>query len=123
MSDPKSVPVEDAPRESPVTDEIGRAVASIWQRRAGVRPNAVRTEAEGDVVRCVIEEGTPTAEEKEAAEASTMGSTDSNAYRTEATHAVAKVTKRSVSAFMSKRDKKTGVLTQTFCLERSRVRY
>ena len=93
-------------------------MGSIWERRAGNRPKLINTEVGGDVVRCVIEEG--------AAEdgVDTNGAVgDTNADRTEATAAVARITKRSVSAFIAKRDAKSGTATQTFILDRLRVRH
>jgi hypothetical protein len=100
-------------------------VGSIWQRRTGARPNSVSTKIEGDAVRCVIEEGKPTAEETEAlaADESEVAGTDSNAYQHEASAAISRITKRTVSAYIAKRDKKTGLATQTFILERVRTKY
>ena len=108
-----------------VSTEIERSVGSIWQRRTGARPASVTTKIEGDAVRCVIEEGDPTAEETEAIEQAepAVAGTDSNAYRHEASAAVARITKRTVSAYIAKRDKKTGLATQTFILERVRTKY
>jgi hypothetical protein len=108
-----------------VSTEIERSVGSIWQRRTGARPASVSTKIEGDAVRCVIEEGEPTAEESAALEQAepAIGGTDSNAYRHEASAAVARITKRTVSAYIAKRDKQTGLATQTFILERVRTKY
>jgi hypothetical protein len=120
MSDPSPEPPTSG---SQTGDEIGRAVGTIWQRRAGTRPKVVNTEVSGDVIRCVIEEGTP--EEGDTEEESTakrpLG--DSSAYRHEATAAVSKITNRNVAAFIAKRDAKSGMATQTFILERLRVKY
>ncbi len=117
MSDPESDAIAEPAAQEEICDEIGRVVGSIWQRRGGVRPSAVRTEVDGDVIRCVIEEGEADEDAPEGA------STESNAYRHEATSAVSRITKRSVSAFINKRDAKTGVATQTFILERVRTKY
>jgi len=108
MSDP-SPEAPPAP-DSQIGDEIGRAVGTIWQRRGGARPKLVSTEVSGDVIRCVIEEG-----------ADDDGAGDDAAQ--EATAAVARITKRTVSAFIAKRDAKSGVATQTFILERLRVKH
>ena len=116
MSDPSPAPTETP--DSAISAEIGRAVGSIWERRAGNRPKLINTEVGGDVVRCVIEEG---AAEDGVDANGAVG--DTNAYRTEATAAVARITKRSVSAFIAKRDAKSGTATQTFILDRLRVRH
>jgi hypothetical protein len=110
MSDPSPEPPTSG---SQTGDEIGRAVGTIWQRRAGTRPKVVNTEVSGDVIRCVIEE--------ESTAKRPLG--DSSAYRHEATAAVAKITNRNVAAFIAKRDAKSGMATQTFILERLRVKY
>ncbi len=126
MSDLKSTPSavsEETPRAS-VTAEIERSVGSIWQRRSGTRPSSVNTEINGDSVRCVIEEGEPEAAEPVTdGDAPELAGTDSNAYQHEASAAVSRITKRTVSAYIAKRDSKTGHPTQTFILERIRVKY
>jgi hypothetical protein len=123
MSDPKATADEAAP-ETSVATEIGRSVGSIWQRRAGTRPANVSTEINGDAIRCVIEEGEAVPEEAAAdEEAPELGGTDTNAYRHEASAAVSRITKRTVSAYIAKTDKKTGHATQTFILERVRTKY
>jgi hypothetical protein len=113
----ESPTVDEAPKESSVSTEIGRAVGSIWQRRDGTRPANVSTEFKGDSIRCTIER----ADEPAEAEAADVpaGGTDSNAYRHEAAAAVSRITKRTVSAYISKTDKKTELTTQTFILERN----
>jgi hypothetical protein len=122
MSDP-SPEAPPAP-DSQIGDEIGRAVGMIWQRRGGVRPKLVSTEVSGDVIRCVIEEGVAD-EDGTGDEAAGDGRpvSESNAYRQEATAAVARITRRTVSAFIAKRDAKSHVATQTFILERLRVKH
>jgi hypothetical protein len=116
----------EAPVDTTVSTEIARSVGSIWQRRAGTRPANVSTEIKGDSIRCVIEEGEPSDEELADAaneEIPALGGTDTNAYRHEASAAVARITHRTVSAFIAKRDKQTGLATQTFILERNRTKY
>ena len=128
MSDPKTVAEPAA--ETTVASEIARSVGSIWQRRVGTRPANVSTEINGDAIRCVIEEGEALPAEPEPAadaevdpDAPVFGGTDTNAYRHEASAAVARITKRTVSAYIAKKDKKTGNSTQTFILERIRTKY
>lgn len=128
VSDPgtEQAPADEAPRESAISSEIARTVGSIWQRRAGVRPSSVSTEVHGDTIRCRIEEGEAPAADAEDAdgdEPATVDSTGTNAHRTEGVAAVARITKRNVSAYICKHDAKNGVATQTFILERSRVKY
>lgn len=126
MSDRNASAVSDETPAASVSDEIGRTVGSIWQRRTGTRPTNVSTEINGDAIRCVIEEGEAAPADPEAEvdpEAPVVAGTDSNAYRHEANAAVARITKRTVSAYIAKTDKKTGLATQTFILERVRTKY
>ncbi len=125
MSDPKSTSsaVSEEASKPSVTAEIERSVGSIWQRRSGTRPSSVNTEINGDSIRCVIEEGEPEATEPADEDAPVLAGTDSNAYKHEAAAAVARITRRTVSAYIAKRDKETGNPTQTFILERIRVKY
>jgi hypothetical protein len=123
MSDPKADTVVEESRESPVSAEIGRAVSSIFQRRAGVRPTSVDTKFQGDAIRCVIADGDPTPEEVTAHEEATDAGTDTTAYRHEAAAAVTRITKRHVNAYIAKRDEKAGTSTQTFILEPVQTKY
>lgn len=126
MSDRDATAPGDETATASVSDEIGRTVGSIWQKRTGTRPANISTEINGDAIRCVIEAGEAAPVDPEAEvdpDAPVVGGTDSNAYRHEANAAVARITKRTVSAFIAKRDKKTGVATQTFILERIRTKY
>jgi hypothetical protein len=125
MSDRNAAAPEETSAAS-VSDEIGRTVGSIWQKRTGTRPANISTEFNGDAIRCVIEEGEAAPVDPEAEvdpEAPSIGGTDTNAYRHEANAAVARITKRTVSAFIAKKDKKTDLTTQTFILERIRTKY
>ncbi len=115
----ESTTADEAPKESSVSTEIGRAVGSIWQRRDGTRPANVSTEFKGDSIRCTIERADEPDEAEAEAEDLPAGGTDSNAYRHEASAAVSRITKRTVSAYISKTDKKTELTTQTFILERN----
>ena len=94
-----------------ISTEIARSVGSIWERRCGTRAANVSTAIEGDAVRCPIEGG------------ETSEGTSSNAYKHEASAAVTRITKRTVSAYIDKRDKQTGVATQTFILEPVRTKF
>ena len=121
MSDSKTEALAGRPSLEPeLRSEIAQAMGSIWQRRAGVRPSAVNIEVDGDVIRCLIEEGD--ADDPKASEPAEGNSTESNTCRHEVTAAVARITHRNVSALIAKRDAKTGVATQTLILERKRVK-
>ncbi len=104
-----------------ISSEIARSVGTIWERRGGVRAASIDTQIEGDSIRCTIEDGEPNADD--AAETAELAGTDSNAYKHEASAAVSRITKRTVSAYIAKRDKKTGIATQTFILERVRTKF
>ena len=109
--------------QTSVSTEIGRAVGSIWQRRTGARPTSVDTKFDGDRISCVIAAGKPTAEETaELAGRDPVAGIDSNAYRHEASSAVARITKRTVSAYIAKGDKQSAQATQIFILERARIK-
>ncbi|MDX6582843.1 MAG: hypothetical protein QOI10_2027 [Solirubrobacterales bacterium] len=125
MPEAKAAPAagQDTSEQSSISTEIERSVGTIWQRRDGTRPASVSAKIDGDAISCAIEEGEAVAEETPSEEQPEGGGTDSNAYRHEASAAVARITGRTVSAFIAKRDKKTGVATQTFILERNRRKY
>ena len=128
MSDPKANPADELVRDPELCGEIERSLSSIWQRRTGARPTAISAEFRGDLVKCAIEPGEPEADaesaDADAAEpAFDTTSTDSTAYRREASAAVKKVLHRNVTAYIAAEDKKTGVETQTFILERVQIKY
>ncbi|MFL5870556.1 MAG: hypothetical protein ACJ75R_05705 [Solirubrobacterales bacterium] len=102
-----------------VSQEIERALSSIWQRRTGARPTSVTAEMSGNSVRCAIAPGDEDAEHEPSDEAGT----DSNAYRQEATTAVRRIMRRKVVAYIAKRNTKANLDTQTFILERAQVKY
>ena len=103
-----------------ISNEIERSVGSIWERRDGIRAGSISAEVNRDSVRCTIEAGKGAVATDEEAP---LAGTDSNAYRHEASAAVARITKRTVSAYIGKRDDKTGIATQTFILERVRTKF
>ena len=121
MSNPKDEALATRASRSPeLGDEIAQVMGSIWQRRAGVRPSAVNIEVDGDVIRCLIEEDD--ADDPKASEPEDGRTTESNACKHETAAAVTRITGRHVSALIAKRDAKTGVASQTFILERKRVK-
>ncbi len=106
--------------EPSITAEITRSVGSIWERRSGARAASISTEIGGDSIRCTIEGG---ADAGPSDPESGLSGTDCNAYRHEASAAVARITKRTVSAYIGTRDEKTGIATQAFILERIRTKF
>ncbi len=118
MTETKAAEAGEGSAEASISNEIARSVGSIWERRGGSRAASVSTEIDGNAIRCVIDGG-----DTGSGPSSPIAGTDSNAYRHEASAAVARITKRTVSAYMDRRDKKTGVATQTFILERVRTKF
>jgi hypothetical protein len=107
------------------SDQIARSLGSVWQRFSGLRPKSTTVEIERDLVRCVIEEGSPdpAAEEGSEAPAEPGLSPDSPSFNHNATAAISRVTGRRVIAFIPKHDKKAHTSTQTFILDRPRQRF
>ena len=85
----------------------------------------LRVEIDRDVIRCVIEEKDPEAQDHEDGEppAEVELSPDSRKFDYNATAAITRVTGRRVVAFIAKRDKKTQTSTQTFILDRPRAKF
>jgi hypothetical protein len=105
------------------SDEIARSIGSVWQRFSGLRPKSTTVEIERDLVRCVIEEGTPDSADEDSEPAEPGLSPDSPSFNHNATAAISRVTGRRVIAFIPKRDKKAHTSTQTFILDRPRQRF
>jgi uncharacterized protein YbcI len=112
-------------KASELTDEINRALGSVWKRHAGERPTSISTEINGDVIRCTIEGHVADAstEEEEEAEAEEVVLLTVDGQKSEAISSIRRATHRKVIACFSKRDDKAGVSTQTFILDRDRKRY
>jgi hypothetical protein len=118
-------PVEQGPEEDPTSNEIARALGSVWQRFSGRRPKSTQVEIERDVVRCVIEESPADAEidEESDAVADPERSLDSRRFDYNATAVITRATGRRVIAYIPKHEKDTLVSTQTFILDRPRRRF
>ena len=116
-------PAADLPpsAQDELSTEIGASLSSVWARYVGARPSASEVAVDVGVVRWVLPDGV---------EAFQKGLDESNAgrdpgqpvrtmagYKRETSAAVAKATRRRVSARMSKQDSKTGIATETFILE------
>jgi len=117
--------VEPGPAEDPTSNEIARALGSVWQRFSGRRPKSTQVKIERDVVRCVIEESPPGAELDEEPGASTdpEHSLDSRRFDYNATAVITRATGRRVIAYIPKHKKDTQISTQTFILDRPRRRF
>jgi hypothetical protein len=117
--------VEHGAEVDPTSNEIARALGSVWQRFSGRRPKSTRVEIERDVVRCVIEESPPDAEvaEESGAGADPEGSLASRRFDYNATAVITRATGRRVIAYIPKHEKDTLISTQTFILDRPRQRF
>lgn len=116
MTISKNVPAEPAADESGrdgELHEIERSLGAIWQRRTGERPTSINAELKGNAIKCAIEGANQDAD----------AAADSYPYRHESIAAVARITHRSVAAFINTEDPKTGNAKQTFIFERLRTRY
>lgn len=120
MSEPQEHASGDA-----TSEEIARSLGSVWQRFSGARPKSTSVEIEPNVVRCVIEEGTPEppAEDAEAGDREPELSPDSASFSYNATAVITRVTGRRVVAFIPKRNKKAQTSSQTFILDQPRQRF
>ena len=104
------------PEPAEVAAQIDRSLSSIWERRDGVRPVAVKTTFEVDAVRCVIEPGA-----RADVVAGFESSLESTSYRNEAIASVSRLTRRKVDALIVKQPSKK-TTTNTFLLEPRRGR-
>ena len=107
-----------------LTSAINQSIGSIWQRHTGARPDAISTEIGADRIQCVIQG----AEAPAPDEAETEAESDApvlltvSAQRSDAIECVRRATHRRVIGFISKRDADAGTSTQTFILDRRRVK-
>jgi hypothetical protein len=104
----------------PRSDEIARSLGSVWQRFSGLKPKSTTVEIKGNIVTCVIEEGTEPAS-NDGGEAGP--SQDSASFNYNATAVITRATSRRVIAFIPKRDKKAQTSTQKFILDQPRQRF
>jgi hypothetical protein len=123
MPEPQEQAVDVAGlRQGTDSAQIARSLGSIWERFSGQSPKSTSVEIGRDVVRCVIEEGTPSRATDPDGETSTDPDLSPIGLEYNATAVVARVTGRRVVAFIPKRDK-TDVSTQTFILDRPPQRF
>ena len=118
MSGPNAALTPERTSRSEISDEIGRAVGALWQRRSGARPASIETEWTGDVVRCTIEGG---------GESQPDGAGDEpvlpeSRYEQEARASVRRLTGRSVTAFVAKPVSDSPAVTNAFILEPARTK-
>ena len=107
--------------------EIASSLASVWARYVGARPADSEMEFDGKVVRWVIADGTAAFAEGMAAEAEEGApprpERTMTGYKRDTAAAVAKATHRRVVAVISKHDKKTDIVRETFILDSPRKKY
>jgi hypothetical protein len=117
--------IDEGSEGDPTSNEIARALGSVWQRFSGRRPKSTQVEIERDVVRCRIEESPPGEEVAEELEtgADPEGSLDSSRFNYNATAVITRATGRRVVAHIPKHEKDSLISTQTFILDRPRQRF
>jgi hypothetical protein len=110
-----------------LSSEIDSGLQTIWSRYVGERPTETAIELEGETVRWTIPDGCEQfdslAEVDPEAEATGPKPMTIAGYNRETTKVVSTATRRAVNARFSKRDKKSGALTEIFILEPMHVRY
>jgi hypothetical protein len=118
QSEPAPEGVAPTPSEE-LSTEIGASLASVWARYAGSRPPSAETELDGNAVRWILAGGAGEIEKGIAASDGEDGRPmrTERGYRRELTTALQRVTRRRVSAHISKDDAKTGVASEVFILE------
>jgi hypothetical protein len=113
------------------SDEIARSLGAVWHRFSGRKPKAMSVEVQREMVRCVITENPAEHSADGAAEDSADGDiapapgpgVGSLRFGYDATAVVARATHQRVIAFIPKRDAKTQIVTQTYILDRPRMRF
>ncbi len=123
MRDLQDQTIDERRSGADASHEIARSLGSVWQRFSGQRPKSTSVELGEDVVRCVIEEGTPDAGSDQDGEAPEDPRLSQAGLKHNATAAITRITGRRVVAFIPKHDKKTEIFTQTFLLDRPRQRF
>ena len=113
------------PRDD-LADEIAASLASVSARFAGARPTGCVVEVDGGVVRRTLPDGL--LEIPASGDGTDEGGSDGppltmSAYHRATSAAVSKITRRRVSARISKEDRETGAGTETFILEALTKKY
>jgi hypothetical protein len=121
MADPRVKETAPPPTRAELCEQIGRSVGTLWARHSGVRPESVDTEYDGDVIRCEIHPGPSLEVESEDGEEAS-GSIGAVTYQRQAQAEVARLTGRTVLAFIAK-TRKDAVSTNAFVLEPILVKY
>ncbi len=101
--------------------DVSSSFASVWRNYAGERPTDIETRIKGTHVTCVLKGATRQFDEGLAAAAADHDGESRKlttaTFRSDAIHAVTRVTRRKVMAFVSKHDTKTDVATELFILD------
>ena len=119
---------DQATQEPPsLSTEIARALSSVRARYVGEHPSSSEVDLEDGVVRWTHPGGSGELGEG-LAEGNSNGEPNgpkrtAAGYERETSAAVARATRRRVSARMSRHDEKTGISTETFVLEALTKRY
>lgn len=113
-----------APATEPgISEEITRAIGAVWLRHAGDRADSISTEIKGDTIACVITPATPAEDAGENEAVAAGRSVDSIGYRGDASHAISKVTHRTVVAYIPRDGEVAGTMSQKFILDSVRSRH
>jgi hypothetical protein len=123
MRDLQEQTADEGRADADASNEIARALGSVWQRFSGQRPRSTTVEMGEDVVKFVIEEGGPDAGSDQDGEAPDDPALSPAGLKQNATAAITRITGRRVVAFIDKRDKNAETSTQTFLLDRPQRRF
>lgn len=110
-----------------LSSEIATALSAVWARYVGERPSSSEVDFEDGVVRWAHPGGSGELD-KGLAEGNSDGEPNAPkrtvaGYERETSAAVARATRRRVSARISKHNETTGIATETFVLETLTKRY
>ena len=110
-----------------LSSEIDAGLSAIWSRYVGERPDDTEIELESERVRWMIPGGIEKFDiglsPEEQSEGADGRPRTVAGYNREMSKVVSTATHRGVSARISKRDKKTGNLTEVFILDPMHVRF
>ena len=118
------MPDEPQTKQS-LPEEISTSLASVWAQYVGERPSDPEIEVDGSVVRWTLKDSVSEFDAGIAASAAAAAEEGEgqrpahteNGYKHAAAAAVTRLTRRRVTAVISKHDAKTGTVTETFILD------
>lgn len=126
MPDAQEIPAE-VPTQPDLCTELGASLSSVWARFAGARPSSAEVDFDGRVVHWILQGGTgefergmAAAEERREPGDRVLTMAD---YERETSAAVARGTHRRVAARISKHNRKTDEVRETFILEAPTRKY